>query len=48
MYVREPGRSDNDVAWPEVVIPSLEIDYMDVLIKLINEQPTSARAGPTS
>ena len=48
LYVREPGRSDNDVAWPEVVIPSLEIDYMDVLIKLINEQPTSARAGPTS
>jgi hypothetical protein len=28
LYVREPGRSDNDVAWPEVVIPSLEIDYM--------------------
>ncbi len=49
LYVREPGRSDSDgMAWPEVVIPSLEIDYMDVLIKLINEQPTSARAGSAS
>jgi hypothetical protein len=49
LYVREPGRSDDDdTGWPEVVIPSLDIDYMDVLIKLVNEQPTSYRAdgGP--
>ncbi len=44
LYVRETGPSDDEVAWLEVVIPSLEIDYMDALIKLINEQPTSYRA----
>jgi hypothetical protein len=45
LYVREPGRSDDDeTAWPEVVIPSLEIDYADALIKLVSEQPTSYRA----
>ena len=43
--VVEPGRSDGETAWPEVVIPTLEIDYVDVLIKLINEQPTSYRAA---